>query len=429
VVVTVENLGTNLVGAYGNAINSSPNIDRFAAQAIVADQFWMDSPFVVECLASMWSGQHKTYRDRSATTPGKTPNTAGIQSPGLLVTDSPKAFALGNLLLDGECIFASPAAKDQFAFSSLVSQSFEHWIARMDSLPWLWIHSRGLAGTWDAPYEYRCSMCGEGDPPPPVDTTPPFSQLQPNFDPDILFGWACGAGAQAMVIDEVWEWMQSALQQLDISPTCLLAFAGVLGFPLGEHLRVGCSADSEHMGEVSKSTALYSELLHTPLIIRPGNSLPLGVRFAPFLQPHHLGQLLDAWIERDGWQPSTPSKDSIEGQAFRLEKLVALSSVRRESWPATFRAAMAAAPDQTALMAPGWSAIWDTSNGQESTSCELFAMPDDRWQQNEIGSRAPEIVQHMQRLRDDWLRNSEDSPSNLGLILSRMDKSLWRPTR
>ncbi|MFN9916668.1 MAG: hypothetical protein ACK53L_29030, partial [Pirellulaceae bacterium] len=122
---------------------------------------------------------------RSSTDSAKPPDGI-IQSPGLLVTDSPEALRLGKSLLTGDAILASPPEPHQTAFSSLAAQAFEHWIARMDTLPWLWIHSRGLDGPWDAPYEYRCAMCGDGDPLPPNETSPPRAQLKPGSDPPAL---------------------------------------------------------------------------------------------------------------------------------------------------------------------------------------------------------------------------------------------------
>jgi len=420
--VTVENVGTNLVGAYGNAINPTPHIDRFAAKALIADQFWMDGCLPANTLASMWTGLHACHPARRPSTTQRlsidsaTLPSGVIQSPGLLVTDSPDALRLGKCLLTGDAILASPPEPHQTAFSSLVAQAFEHWIARMDSLPWLWIHSRGLDGPWDAPYEYRCAMCGEGDPLPPDETLPPRARISPDSDPDILFGWACGAGGQAMVIDEVWEWLESALQQLELAPQCMVALAGVLGYPLGEHGIVGCES------------SMHSELLHTPCILRPGDSLPLGIRFAPFLQPHHLGHLLNSWIEHDGWQDSDDAtKDVLEPP--RIEDLAAMASLRREAWPGRHRGALATHEQRSTLLVSGWSAVWDDRDPSASDQAALFAMPDDRWQQNEISSRAPEVLERMRQLRDDWLANSDQSPSNVEDLLSRMDELLWRPHR
>jgi hypothetical protein len=443
VIVTIENFGSNLVGAYGNSICPTPNIDRFASRSLIADQFWMDGCTVPHVLASMWSGKHLVRRLGNQSFHGLGDDRRSnvetvLQSPGLLITDSPVALEIGKKLLSGEAMLASAPEEGQTAFASLISQSFEQWIPEIESLPWLWIHSRGLGREWDAPYEYRCSLCGEEDPLPPRETAPPSAWVDKHTDPDVIFGWSCGAGAQAMVVDEVWEWMESALEQLEIAPSCLLALAGVLGFPLGEHHRVGYPEFSEQLGAPksqnreaigSHATILHSEMLHTPLILRPGDSLPLGVRFAPFLQPHHLGRIVDSWIEKHGWQAERDDPLPSESTFVEIEQLVAISSLRRDAWPAPMRATLAIDGSQTALNVPAWGAAWDGTEGDDGQQGALFAMPDDRWQQNEIRSRAPEVLEQMRLVRDAWMTDSGESPSNIDTILSRMDDSLWRPFR
>ena len=172
-----------------------------------------------------------------------------------------------------------------------------------------------------------------------------------------------------------------------------------------------------------------AESLHTPLILRPGNHLPLGVRFSPFLQPHHLGQLINAWIERDGWSEAIGDESAVRGDSPNIEALVAMSSLRREAWPAEFRGALATHGHHHALLVPSWGATWHGTETDESSEESLYAMPDDRWQQNEVSSRASEILEQMRALRDAWIAESQNTPSNIGSVLSRMDSALWRPQR
>lgn len=428
VVVTIEGLGTNLIGAYGNSLCPTPHLDRFASQALVADQFWMDCCSADQILTSMWTGVHHYRRSQGEPAKRQGAMAPTLQSPGLMVTDTPRAIEHAKAILTGEAILVSSPERDQTAFCSLVEQALDHWIPRLDNLPWLWIHSQGLMRPWDAPYEYRCSMCDEGDPLPPRDTDPPMMLVDKNTDPDVIFGWACGAGAQAMVIDEVWEWLESALQQLELYPSCLLTLAGVLGFPLGEHRSIGYPSP---LKQIAAPKLMHSESLHTPLILRPGNRLPLGVRFGPFLQPQHIGQLVNLWLEREG-----RGTIDAEGVAFPraelgtgIEELIEMSSLRRDAWPAEFRAALVKQGDQSTLLVPAWGATWHNSDVEGKPGSSLYAMPDDRWQQNEIGSRAPETLDQMRILRDAWLADLEQSPSNIASLLSTMDESLWRQHR
>jgi len=440
VIVTIEGLGTNLVGAYGNSVCPTPHLDRFASQALIADQFWMDSCTADHVLTSMWTGTHHSHRTELEQTKQHATIAPTLQSPGLFVTDSPHAMGLAKGMLLGEAILASSPEKDQTAFSSLVEQAFDQWIPGLDTLPWLWIHSRGFMRPWDAPYEYRCSMCDEGDPLPPRDTDPPMILVDKNTDPDVIFGWACGAGAQAMVIDEVWEWLESALRELDLYPSCLLTLAGVLGFPLGAPRSIGYPTMLEQIdapkwkGGVNsdrRESLMHSESLHTPLILRPGNTLPLGVRFEPFLQPHHIGHVVNLWLEREIRSPIDSEGELLPptDHGIGIEELIEMSSLRREAWPAEFRAALANRGDQSTLLVPAWGASWQDADAEGKSFRSLYAMPDDRWQQNEISSRAPETLEQMRMLRDAWTADLEQSPSNIARLLSTMDESLWRPHR
>lgn len=438
VVVTIEGLGCNLVGAYGNALCPTPFLDRFAAHGLVADQFWMDGCEAERILISMWSGVHLIHRSRWSNPQSPIPVQRGIQSPGLFVSDSPQAVAIAQTMLDGDVLEATPPTENQTYFGALMEQSIERWITNLDSYPWLWIHSRGLSGPWDAPYAYRRSMCDEGDPDPPQGTTPPRFRVHKETDPDLIFGCSCGAGAQAMVIDEVWDWMETVLEQLDLAPSCLVVLAGILGYPLGEHGWVGRASHSEPIdapkpqeGQVHDAggARIHSNLIHTPLILRPGHALPLGTRFAPFLQPHHLAPLIDGWILRDGWSRSGPSPTQHAAPAVDIQHLVELSSLRRDTWPYEFRAAFAVGDDSCSLMVPSWAATWPSSSEQSGDCAELYAMPEDRWQQNEISTRAGDILEQMNRLRNVWLNDSRNSVSNLASVLSTMDAPLWRPQR
>ena len=82
-IVTVEGLGTNLVGCYGGAIGPTKNLDSFACRSIVFDQFWADTFRPVDILASMWTGAHFASRVKS-------PNAKcnALFDQAMLITDS-----------------------------------------------------------------------------------------------------------------------------------------------------------------------------------------------------------------------------------------------------------------------------------------------------------------------------------------------------
>jgi hypothetical protein len=364
-----------------------------------------------------------------------------------MVSDDPIAVALAERLLSGAAVLVEENLSEHTAFGNLLAQALDRWIARLDEFPWLWIHSRGLAGPWDAPYEYRLTMCDEGDPDPPSSIDPPQSQVDDTTDPDQVFGWACGAGGQAIAMDEAWDWIQLAIRELHIESHLLLILAGLQGYPLGEHGRVGWIHDSKQIdapkSELAGRPELhsgfgYAERLHCPLVIQPGTALPLGIRFAPFLQPHQLGRLVDSWLERDGMtqdftlgSAGDPGVKAYGGdglESIHMESLLAASGFPRTQWPTQYRSAMAVCGSEVALMLPSWNARWDSWQ-DDSLPGELYVSPNDRWQQNEVSSRAPEILDQMRLLRDAWLGFDDPADTGLTRLLLEWDESLWRPVR
>lgn len=466
IVVTVEGLGTNLVGCYGNALTPTPALDRFASQSLVADQFWMDGLDPVEVLESMWSGFHR--RERAGMQGREDASPRKLKIPGLFVTDDPRVYEAALRYIDGEVHLLEIAYTVETRFSSLVSDALNQWIPKLGEYAWLWIHSRGLRGPWDAPYELRLAMCDEGDPQPPSDVEPPVRIVDNSTDPDEIFGWACGAGGQAIAMDEVWGLLTDAIQELGFEASALVILAGVQGYPLGEHGMVGIPemearpdgsvANSPHgeisHGEISHGAmhrgamhhgAMYAERLHCPLIIRPGDQLPLSIRFSQFVQPHHLGCLLEDWIEGSTWLESEDASQESDGEnslsplgdgdierdGWTLSRMIHGSGVDRLKWLPFQRCAFAWGESEAALMLPSWSARFSNLEPDRwlEATVELYAMPDDRWQQNEISARAPSIVDAMNSLLNAWMQSDVHSRDRLAELLWSVDEALLTPIR
>lgn len=353
ILITIEGWGVNLAGCYGNSLLPTPSIDRLAAHGIVFDQFWMHSVDLPSNIQAILDGIQ--------------PNR------WLCATDSDLAATVLRQQedLDRLEVVHTPELE---SFDRLLTEAIECWLQQRKETPFLWIHSRGLRGEWDAPYEFRKLMCDSDDPSPPSQTTPPELILPAEFDPDLLFGWACGAGAQAVCIDQGVGFMMQTLKELGIQQDCWIALAGLLGFPLGEHRRVGLGTRSPVSQEVSYSIAdAYAERLHTPWILCPAPELSLGRRDHRICQPSDLG----AWLEQtcDGsWTDPLP-------RSLTKNDLAWCTGV-----------------DEIALLTTRWSARFDlgpsidASTSLDSTSHgEVYCFPEDRWQQNEIASRVPEV--------------------------------------
>jgi len=336
----------------------------------------------------MWTGNHFASR-------GDDPfaKTDALFDQAMLITDSIEIIEESTggdfgsvLLVDAQAV--DSAEDDQAQITRLFEAALGQWATQRDEYPILWIHSRGLNGDWDAPYEYRCVMCDEGDPEPPFDTTPGQLKITEETDPDEVFGHACAMGGQSMVLDEAWSMIEEILGELGIADECLQVLSGVQGYPIGEHGWVGHGAG-----------ALYAETLHLPLVIRPGNQLDVGVRVPFIVQPNSILKTIAGWLGVNDREATAESM--CTDMVSEIEPLPA------EHWPTKNQLAYSCYKGQVHVAVPAWSCRWSAGESFEGTDTkrvELFATPDDRWQQNEVSQRAHAIVEELTEHRDEWLR-------------------------
>ena len=394
VVVTVEGLGTNLVGCYGGAVAPTKNLDSFACRSIVFDQFWADTFRPVDILESMWTGVHFAARCNILSPSDPSSLSDPLLERAMLITDSNHVIEESTLADFGSVLMIESDSNasvedDQTQFNRLFETALGQWATQLDEFPILWIHSRGLNGTWDAPYDYRSVMCDEGDPEPPFDTAPAQLTLTDETDPDEVFGLACSMGAQSMVLDDAWSMIEEILEQLGIADDCLQVLAGVQGYPIGEHGYVGNDAE-----------ALYAETLHLPLIVRPGNQMKVGVRVPFMVQPNSVLKTLSGWLDGHKHVNSTAPDSVCTNLVTETDALPA------EHWPVKNQLAYSCYQDQVHVAVPAWSCRWSNSTSLDAESTqrvELFATPDDRWQQNEVSQRAVSIVEELTLRRNEWL--------------------------
>ncbi len=387
-IVSVEGLGTNLVGCYGGAIAPTKNLDSFACRSIVFDQFWADTFRPVDVLESMWTGKHFASRcnDPSAI-------CHALFERAMLITDSVEVIEESTRVDFGSTLLIETQSDeseegDQTQITRLFEAALGQWATQREEYPVLWIHSQGLNGVWDAPYEYRCVMCDEGDPEPPFETVPGVLEITEETDPDEVFGLACAMGGQAMVLDDAWSMIEEILGELGIADDCLQVLAGVQGYPIGEHGWVGQGAAS-----------LYAEALHLPLVLRPGKQLDVGIRVPFMVQPNSILKTLCNWLGIDDAE--------VISDVMSTDLVSEVEALPAEDWPTKNQLAYSCIEGQVHVSVPAWSCRWSADSESARTDAErveLFATPDDRWQQNEVSQRAQSIVEELTERRDAWLR-------------------------
>jgi hypothetical protein len=252
--------------------------------------------------------------------------------------------------------------------------------ARDNSL--LWCHLASLGTIWDAPLVFRNGYMEEGDPPPSYSVLPPNRILPPNGDPDELLGIVQSYAGQVTLFDTC---LGALLDFLDESPAgreTLVIVASTRGFPLGEHRRAGeCDG------------ALYSELVHTPWIMRFPNGLGAGIRSQTLTEPADLWATLLDW-----WRlpvPASPTARSL------------LPLVRQQPFAPRDRLCIRGAATEIAIRTPAWYLRFVEEP-------ELYAKPDDRWEVNNVAQRCPEIVEGLREAASQFTAaRSAGSVANL----------------
>ncbi len=237
----------------------------------------------------------------------------------------------------------------------------------------LWVHSRGMAGAWDAPVELRNQFADEDDPLPPELVVPPVKQFDRSFDPDELLGYLHAYAGQVALLDDC---LGAFLETAQATPgweRTLLAMTAPRGYPLGEHHRVGESDE-----------VLYGEQVHVPCIVRLPHDRCAAVRCRELVQPPDLCASLC-----DAFQLATDA-ESRWGQDVLLLSTGRFAAFLRD------RAAMMT-PAVLALRTPAWLLV-RRQDGQR----ELFAKPDDRWEADEVANRCPEAVEQLDAALDEF---------------------------
>jgi arylsulfatase A-like enzyme len=229
-----------------------------------------------------------------------------------------------------------------------------------------WIHSRGMAGAWDAPREFRERFVDAEDPAPPDFTMPPERRLDRHVDPDEILGLVQAYGGQVQLADECLEMLLAAIDERQGQDRTLLAVASPRGYPLGEHGRVGACDE-----------ALYSELLQVPLMIQ----LPQGAgRLARTRRIVQTSSVFATIAEACNW-----------GELNETERAASLiRDVQGEENTVIGQIAVAIAPGQRAIRTPAWHLRESHEAG--TARQELFAKPDDRWEANEVSSRCGDVA-------------------------------------
>lgn len=425
-IVTIDGWGTNLLGTYGISLCETPALDDFAAHAVVFDRYLSCASDVRVVLQSISDGLHPSLSiqnpEQSASDLQGWISTTKRRS--IFITDcrnvSETAWAdrfTESILIDVSTDEADPMDEaegvqdrqtvdqevDQDAWmdtklAQFVGEALVELSDRQndeEGLPdCVWIHLSGLTSCWDAPYEYRLSLCDEDDPRPSFSREPIHFEVTKSTDLDEVFQAMCAAAGQARLIDHLWSWIDAFIEQLPDRDQLAVVVAGTRGYPLGEHACVGLQEMTTNDENAADLGAPYAELVHVPLIIQPG-FMPLGYRNRRITPSTAVRRFIEDWLS--GLEVSrSPTELQMLGPGLETQEISILDDLNAE-----YESCWIESESCDSIYTQYWAAIFDPASGEVA---ELYLMPDDRWQQNDVANRASEIAGGMIDLRSQWLQ-------------------------
>jgi hypothetical protein len=377
IVLVIDRLGAGFLGPYGNTWLDTPQFNRLASQSLLCETALADSPDLAGAYRAWWTGRHalETAGDSRSPLPQA---AAAAELATVLVTDEPAvaehpdaaAFARRIVVPALPCDRAADELADT-AIGRLFAAAIDE-LASLQEPALVWIHSRGMAGPWDAPLDFRRQFAAEDDPEAPEFVEPPQRHLPDDFDPDELLGIVHAYAGQIALVDACLGLLVEALDQSPLAHQALLAVTSLRGFPLGEHRQLG-------------GHALYGELIQVPLLLRLPERGGALVRLRELVQPPDLYATLAEWLGLSRALPGSFARSLLgdDPGARSVRELV-----------------YSCGPEQRSVQTRAWllrEAVVD-----DEVYRKLFAKPDDRWEVNEVASRCGEIVEQLIAAADSY---------------------------
>ncbi len=407
--LVLDRLHVGYLGPLGNTWIDTPCFNRLAAEGFVFDQAWIDSPALGDLCRAGWSGLHPRQPALEASRPlPALLAERGIRSA--LITDEPAVARHPLAGTFGSCWeleAPTPCAPARQMDQTHLARCFAWLVECLDRLPepfLAWCHLRALEAPWDAPQTFRQSYRQEGDPAPLDTAEVPCRTLPQDFDPDELLPITQAYAGQVTLLDQclggLLEWLAGGRP----GPETLLVVISARGIPLGEHRRVGPGLDT-----------LHAEVTHVPLFLRLPGAAEAAGRSGALVRPADVAAtLLEFFGVRD--VPLCSSAHSLlalvrgEVEGFRDRHLIVADAA--DGGPADTPSARG----QRALITPAWYYYL-------ADRPELYVLPDDFWQANDVADRCPEII----ALLEDALQQCEAALAAGQTELPPLDPQLLEP--
>ncbi len=377
VVLSIDRLHAGYLGCYGNTWVATPHFNRLAAESFLFDQATTDHPRLEELLRSWWLGRHVREHAVFEQPPTLAQRLAAAGFATCLITDEPRVANHPLSARFADLVNIEGAAQrpaDRPAEDASATRAAALFAAATERLTeakppfFLWIHSSGMETAWDAPDEFRQLYAEPDEPEPPRVEAVPSRRLGRDEDPDQVWGICQAYAGQVSLLDACLGGLLESLQSEAHASETLLAVVGMRGFPLGRNGRIG-----------SPDEALYTELVHIPWLMRLPAAAGAAARSQALVQPCDLAPTLAAALEIAGAGAETYARNLLPIIREEVDAVRGcVSLVGREG--------------ERAIRTPAWYLrLAEVNDGAQTT--ELYAKPDDRWDQNDVADRCPEIAE------------------------------------
>jgi hypothetical protein len=375
----IDRLHAGMLGAYGNSWIKTAALDQLAGESFLFDQAYVDSPQLERLYQAFWLGLHaKGMQHPSDVGASLQQLVARSGMHTALLTDEP-AVAKMPLAADfAEVVLVDSPPPDRPAKDILETSlarlfgTATEWLQSARQPFCLWVHARGMAAPWDAPFAMRKHFAAEEDPEPPTFSAVPDRWLPEDYDPDLVLGIRHAYAGQVTVLDMCVGAFYEQFNTGGLADNTQLTLVSARGFPLGEHQRVGACDE-----------ALYNEITQLAWLMRFPDSTGKLDRSQSLVQPADLPGTLLEWLGLDRRELANGHASSllgvIDGRQDALRDCVALLSRQ-----------------DRAIRTPAW-----LLRQPDSGSAELYAKPGDRWEVCEVSKLLPDITLELKAVLDE----------------------------
>jgi arylsulfatase A-like enzyme len=420
VVVTFDRLRAGYLGCYGNDWIETPNFDRLATESVVFDQHFCDNLDAAAANHAWWTGLSQFALD-DLRQQHSSSSIAALGSRGVRTCLVGESDGRGDAIVAppfGEVLTATgqegfDVPENDTPFPRTVNKCSE-WLKESvgrEEGALLWIKSRGVPVPWVPPRDFaelyldefgladESDDGGESDDETGEIAARPVPEEGPSLaGPDRSLDWRYAAAMYAAYVTLLDRWLGRLLAILEATPgwenALLLVTAGT-GQPLGEHGPI----EDENL-------PLRSESIQTPLWVRVPGSDQAGTRRQCLVQATDLAPTLWEWMCE-----THPDDSSAEVRIRRMHGLSLLPWIRNEGIAPRPFVVLGKDRSEWGIRTPDFFYVepGDQNQDADDRAARLFEKPHDRWDQSDVLSQYPEVVEELQgtlrRTIDELTRN------------------------